>query len=102
VTKQELLDSLAKYFPNWFCASSQFPNSEVGSIVIERLLRMESDPLPCTHLNQLLHMMHEIGMTDGFFAYYFSSQAKNHLHHAETSAAGAPEANGIRSLEQLC
>ncbi len=95
MTKQELLDRLAKYFPQWFCTSSQFPSSEVGSIVIERLLRMESDPLPCTHLNQLLHMMHEVGMTDGFFTYYF---------HLGGSLAGTTLANGtgIKSLEQIC
>jgi len=95
MTKQDLLERLAKYFPQWFCSSSRFPESESGSLVIERLLRMEWDPISCTHVNQLLHMMHELGMTEGFFSYYFSSSP---------SPSPASQSNGtaVRSLEQLC
>jgi hypothetical protein len=94
MTRQQLLEHLAVYFPQWFCASSQFPGSEVGSIVIDRLLRMELDPLPCTHVNQLLHMMHEIGMTDGFFTYYFR-------HGGPLPRAIETNGTAISSIEQL-
>lgn len=48
--------------------------------MIERLLRMDSNPLTCTHVNQLLHMTHEVGMTEGFFNYYFLSPPADHVY----------------------
>jgi len=103
MTKQDLLDSLARYFPSSFSSSAQFPHSEVGSIVIERLLKMEPNPLTCTHVNQLLHMTHEVGMTDNFFNYYFLIEPSNHPYAWRSLLTEPFEANdgGIRSLRQI-
>jgi hypothetical protein len=103
VTKQDLLDSLARYFPISFSSSAQFPQSEVGSIVIERLLNMESNPLTCTHMNQLLHMMHEVGMSEGFFAYYFLAAPQDHPYEWKNLLPEPLDAHpeGVRTLRQM-
>jgi hypothetical protein len=103
VTKQDLLDTLGRYFPVSFSSSAEFPQSEVGSIVIERLLNMGANPLTCTHLNQLLHMMHEVGMSDGFFNYYFVAEPRNHPYASKTLLSEPFEANagGVQSLRQI-
>jgi hypothetical protein len=103
MTKQDLLDSLVRYFPIYFSSLAQFLQSEVGSIVIERLLRMESNQLTCTHVNQLLHMTHEVGMTDEFFNYYFLESPSNHPYAWKNLLTEPFEVNGggVRSLRQV-
>ena len=103
MTKQELLDSLALYFPISFSKSAVFPQSEVGSIVIDRLLRLQTNVLTCTHVNQLLHMTNELGMTEDFFNYYFLSAPGNHPYAWKTLLMESFDENGqgIRTLGQI-
>ena len=101
--KEHILDVLAHYFPGSFSGSAQFPQSEVGGIVIDRLMKMDVNLLTCTHLNQLLHMGHELGMTEGFFQYYFSSSPAEHPYCWERLLPEMPHLNGtgLSSLPQL-
>lgn len=41
--------------------------------VFERLDSIDREPLSRTQLNQLLHLSHEAGLSEGFFTYYWSS-----------------------------
>jgi len=101
--KQLLLESLARYFPLAFSPAAEFPKSAVGLIVIERLLGMESNPLTCTHANQLLHMTCELGMSDGFFRYYLADRPKEHPYAWERllSEPFPGDLAGVSSLRQL-
>jgi hypothetical protein len=103
MVKQDLLDLLARYFPTSFSGSAVFPKSEVGTIIIDRLLKMEVNPLTCTHVNQLLHMTHELGMTEDFFHYYFLSQPTEHPYSWNNLLPQLPKLNGagLNLLPQL-
>jgi hypothetical protein len=71
--------------------------------IISRFLEMEDNPINVTHLNQLLHLVHEAGVTKGFFEYYFLTAPVNHLYPVRKVTETLPplDDRGIASLEQL-
>ena len=98
-----LLKILASYFPRLFAPCAEFLGSGDGVLLVERLCRMDREPVTCTHLNQLLHMAGKAGMSERFFNFYFLTLPEG-LGYAvrlllPTPFEGVPA--GIRSLNQL-
>jgi len=103
MTRDDVLQVLAKFFPAMFRTGAGFLQSEAASILIDRLARMDKDPMTCTHANQLLHMAGEAGMNEGFFKFYFLSLPKNHPYAVDRLLTEPFESghSGITSLAQL-
>lgn len=101
--KDEVIKTLGFYLPKSFSPSSAFLATEDGKLVIERLMNLEKEPLSITHLNQLLHLSHDAGMTYGFFRYYFLTFPSNHPYPVDRfwDASCLMSDVGIASLEQL-
>ena len=78
MTSEETLKVLKFFFPRSFSPETQFLKSEDGRRIVERLRKQETDPINLTHFNQLLHLNHEAGVTEGFFRYYFLTQPLQH------------------------
>ena len=71
--------------------------------VFDRLATIQQEPLSRTQLNQLLHLSHEAGLSEGFFRYFWLS-IPVHVYDVTRLADYRPEWNGsnaIRSLEHL-
>lgn len=101
--REELLEALALYFPGSFGRSSRFRESEVARDLIDRLLKIPTEPLTLTHLNQFLHLTNEAGVSKGFFGYYFLSAPSTHPYPVDRVFASGPglNQNVVSSLEQL-
>ena len=69
--KQKLLDLFSFGFDHWLVQKS--PEE-----VFERIKAIDANPLGRAQLNQLLHLCHEPGVSDGFFHYYWLSCPKFH------------------------
>lgn len=70
---------------------------------MERLMSMEDEPLNITHVNQLLHLSHNAGATDGFLQYYFLSFPADHPYPVDRfwDGSGLIREFDIASLAQL-
>jgi hypothetical protein len=103
LTQDELVTALRPYFPGSFSGTSDFLQSSHGSALVERLMHMPRSPLTRTHLNQFLHLSHEAGVTDGFFAYYFLTQPTQHPYAIDRVLPTVPGLNeqGVSSVEQM-
>lgn len=101
--REELLEAPALYFPGSFGRSSRFRESEVARDLIDRLLKIPTEPLTLTHLNQFLHLTNEAGVSKGFFGYYFLSAPSTHPYPVDRVFASGPglNQNVVSSLEQL-
>src|SRR5437867_2655459 len=101
--KEELLKTLSFFMPRSFSADSTFLSTPDGQLTLERLLNMEKEPLSVTHLNQLLHLNHEAGLTEGFFRYYFLSIPGDHPYPVDKfwKSSALLSEFGIASLAQL-
>jgi hypothetical protein len=69
--KQKLLDLFSFGFDHWLVQKS--PEE-----VFERIKAIGTNPLGRAQLNQLLHLCHEPGVSDGFFHYYWLSCPESH------------------------
>jgi hypothetical protein len=103
VVEEELIEALALYFPGSFGRPAPFLDTELAKRLIERLLRMPNEAITRTQLNQFLHLMHEAGMSEGFFRYYFLTSPSGHPHAIDRIFPTHPGLNesGLSSLEQL-
>jgi hypothetical protein len=103
MTPDDLFSVLARYFPGSFSKGTAFLDSEQGRLLTQRLLDMPRQPITRTHLNQMLHLAHEAGVTDGFFEYYFLTTPREHSYPIERILPFMPglSESGISSLEQL-
>lgn len=99
MTQDELIECLGSFFPGTFSHSAGFPASEHGKFFMDRLLRMPIEAITKTHFNQLLHLAHEAGVTDGFFKYYFLTVPREHPY--TLPAVPGLNESGVSSLEQL-
>ncbi|MBZ5700311.1 MAG: hypothetical protein LAN84_00530 [Acidobacteriia bacterium] len=74
-----------------------------GQKLIARLGLLPKEPLSLTHLNQLLHLNHEAGVSSGFFRYYFHEIPQNHPYPIEPLLDEIPKLSlgAIDSCEQL-
>jgi hypothetical protein len=69
--KQKLLDLFSFGFDDWLVKKS--PEE-----VFARIRAIDTNPIGRAQLNQLLHLCHEAGVSDGFFRYYWLSSPKCH------------------------
>lgn len=69
--KQKLLDLFSFGFDHWLVQK----NPEE---VFERIKAIDVNPIGRAQLNQLLHLCHEPGVSDGFFRYYWLGAPKFH------------------------
>lgn len=99
----DVIKTLSFFLPRSFSPGAQFLGTPDGEVVIQRLLNMEKDPITITHLNQILHLSHEAGMTDGFFRYYFLEFPSSHSYPVDKLLNEPPLVNpyGVASLAQL-
>lgn len=104
-TKEEIVKVLKFFFPRSFSGDSSYLTSGGGSLLMERLSKIEESPVPLTHLNQCLHLTHQAGVSEGFFQYYFLSNPPDHPYPVERVLSGKvlnyTGLNNIASLEQL-
>jgi hypothetical protein len=102
MTNEEATNLLKFYFPGSLRLGNQL-KSEDGQRILERLRDIESHPLTITHTNQLLHLNHEAGMTDGCFRYYFLDEPLTHPYPVNRVLNALPPINKlcIGSLAQL-
>ena len=103
MTKDEVISTLKFFFPGSFDEQAQFMKSQDGQRILERILGMSVNPIHVTHFNQLLHLNHEAGITNGFFRYYFTSESNKHPYPIDKVLDAMPglDEKGISSLSQL-
>ena len=72
-------------------------------MVIQRICDLQTHPLDVTHLNQMLHLVHEAGVTEDLFRYYFLVSPRSHPYPVEKVEGYSPkfETRAISSLDQL-
>jgi len=51
---------------------------ENGELIRARIADIPQDPLSHSQLNQLMHLSHQAGMTEGFYRFYFLTQPEAH------------------------
>ena len=95
--KQKLLDLFSFGFDHWLVRKK--PDE-----VLERIKGIDKGPIGRAQLNQLLHLCHEPGLSDGFFRYYWLTVPSGHAYEVQ-KLPGYDEAalggNLIRSQEHL-
>ncbi len=74
--KQKLLDLFSFGFDHWLVQK----NPEE---VFERIKAIDKNPIGRAQLNQLLHLCHEPGVSDGFFRYYWLCTPQFHPYEVE-------------------
>lgn len=95
--------ALALYFPGSFRPASRLLSSPIGSILLDHLVNMPTDPITLARLNQLVHLVNEMPVSEGFFRYYFLTVPQRHPYSLDRMFPSVPGLNpgGISSLEQL-
>jgi len=103
LTTEALLGHLKDYFPLALSGGTPYHETRSGRALIGRLLEMPKSPLSRTHLNQILHLSHEAGLSQGAFRYYFLTEPAEHPYPIDRLTAHMPtlHASGIASVEQL-
>ena len=82
-------------------------SKDINPIVLERLQKLDKEPLTKVQFNQLLVVSHEASVSDGFFKYYWCSIPKSHPYSIEPpgnwskSWAEKGGDNQITSFDQL-
>src|ERR1700722_1166684 len=71
VADQELLNLFSFGFNHWLVNKNP-------AEVLERIKGIDRNPLGRAQLNQLLHLCHEPGVSEGFFRYYWLSEPVEH------------------------
>lgn len=101
--KQETILSTLQPFLNVAGPKRGFPENPDGQRILGRLSEMNRDPVHVTALNQLLHLVHEAGVTPGFFKYYFQVEPSKHPYPVDKVMDRLPplDEKGISSLRQL-
>src|SRR5947208_1785376 len=74
-----------------------------AELILKRLLSISDAPIGVTHFNQLLHLVHEAGVSEGFFKYYFQEISPLHPYPVDRVLDVQPPLGekGIASVEQL-
>ena len=75
---KQVIQKLGKFFPGSFGDNSDFLKNPDGKLIFERILKIPTEPLLLTNFNQFLHLVHEAGVSEGFFKYYFQSMPDGH------------------------
>lgn len=97
-----IIQKLGQFFPGAFKEGSNFLLNPDGQRILDRITKIETEPLDLTHFNQLIHLVHEAGVSEGFFKYYFLSTPDRHPYPLNKMQVQVPELNekGISSIEQ--
>lgn len=93
----ELLELFSFGFDRWLVQKSP-------AEVRDRLKAIDRDPIGRAQLNQLLHLCHEPGLSDGFFRYYWLSAAGDHPYDVEKIPGFDPsllQGDLIQSIQHL-
>jgi hypothetical protein len=101
--RERIADLLRTYFPGAFKEGALFSGNPDGEMIVRRLSELEKLPLDITHFNQLLHLVHEAGVTSGFFKYYFLTAPQTHPYPVAKIKAFVPadHIDRIGSLDQI-
>jgi len=94
---QKLLDLFSFGFDHWLVQKG--PEE-----VFDRIRSIDANPIGRAQLNQLLHLCHEPGVSDGFFRYYWLSSPKYHPYEVDKIpgySASALKGDLIQSQEHL-
>ena len=100
--KSQIIQKFGKFFPGAFKEDAEFLRNPDGQRIFERISQISTDPLHLTNFNQLLHLVHEAGASEGFFNYYFLSAPNRHPYPLNKMQVPVPELDerGISSIEQ--
>lgn len=72
ITRTELIAKFA-HLTTGNRGLESFVCESTDELVIERLRKLEIEPLTKVQLNQLLGLSHEVGVSDGFFSFYWTA-----------------------------
>jgi len=96
-TKEKLLELFSFGFDDWLV-------QQTSEEVLERIRLLDKNPIGRSQLNQLLHLCHEPGVSDGFFHYYWLRVPIWHTYEVEKIPGFSPgvvSGELIRSLAHL-
>jgi len=98
--RERIAETLEFFFPGALNGPS---TTEEVQFILDRLVKMDIQAIHVTHFNQLLHYVHQAGVTPGFFRYYFMSEQDKHPYPVDQIMDPTPglDEKGISSLEQL-
>jgi hypothetical protein len=98
-----LLQVLERFFPGAFSHDASFLQRPYVQRMLLRIQDAPSNPITLTYFNQLLHLNHEAGATEGFFRYYFLEEPPNHAYPVDKITSRMPHLNpnGISTLGLL-
>ena len=99
-----IIATLNEFFPGSFAPGSAALERPDTKNLIARLTRLAADPLRRTEFNQVVHLLHEAGISDGFFRFYFLEKPEHFYPVGSVQGGNAWEPNqsdGVRSIEQL-
>lgn len=99
----ELKSMIERYFPGSQLLDPHFHKTAHGELVLKTLIEMDGSPIGQTRFNQVLHLLHEAGVSDGFFTYYFLEKPESHPYPVDKviPCPHAPSTHRISSMEQL-
>lgn len=99
MTEEDIVEVLSKFFPG--CTRAL--DSSDGKRILSRLREMNANPIHVTAFNQLLHLVHEAGVSEGFFKYYFQTEPTKHPYPVNRVMDSLPvlDDKGILALKQL-
>lgn len=77
-----------------------FVTEDSDPIIIERLLKIDTEPLTKVQLNQLLGLAHEIGVSDAFFSYYWCT-ARSGVYNLDSLPGYSPAYRTVEVITSL-
>ena len=97
-----IIQKLGQFFPGAFKEGSGFLGNPDGQRIFDRISKITTEPLHLTNFNQLIHLVHEAGVSQGFFKYYFLSIPNRHPYPLNKMQVQIPTLGekGISSIEQ--
>jgi hypothetical protein len=98
--EREVRHALHEFFPRSFKDDAPFLREEEGRMVLKIIEGIDEAPLSLTQANQLLHLCHEAGMSEGFFRYYFLTLPDRHPYPVDRVCGPVPDLGqgGVTSL----
>src|SRR5437660_1022806 len=78
MNEKDVQAALYPFFPRSFKEGAPFLDTEEGRMVVRIVQGIDEGPISRTQANQLLHLCHEAGMSEGFFQYYFLASPDSH------------------------
>lgn len=104
MTEERIREILKRYFPGSFEPTSEFLTRPESKLVLGRLQDSPQHPLNRTQANQLLHLCHEAGLSEGFFRYYFLDEPPLHPYPVNRVIEGpmpSLDHSAVWTIEQL-